>query len=287
GDPALSPPAKKLLIAEIVVTPTPGEFIEIFNPGLTEVDLGAGYYLTDATNKGKFYYNVVTGKDMGDGNSNAYDFHIKFPVGTKIKAGERFVIACDSASKFKAEYGKLPNLSLKDDASKLSAWKGAIGATAGLTNGAEIVILYFWDGKTDLVTDVDYVNWGDKGEAVDKTGIAIDGPDPGTDKSTYKADTKITSQIIVDKHGYGFALGRIDYAEGKQVMTGGNGVGGRNETSENVNNTFSNIVTPSPGVASGLTFIPDGNDFGSVTVGDTDVVRVWYKNFTKDTLSLV
>ena len=47
-----------VLISEIVVTPTAGEFIEIYNPNVAAVDL-SNFYLTDATSESsaKYYYN--------------------------------------------------------------------------------------------------------------------------------------------------------------------------------------------------------------------------------------
>ena len=39
--------------------------------------------------------------------------------------------------------------------------------------------------------------WGDKDEAVDKTGVAIDGPDGDSDVSFYQPDTAIAAQDIV------------------------------------------------------------------------------------------
>ena len=61
---------QELLITEIVVTPTAGEFIEIHNPSdSVTVDL-SNVYITDATFApgGIFYYNIVTGANAGGGS---------------------------------------------------------------------------------------------------------------------------------------------------------------------------------------------------------------------------
>ena len=52
-----------LLLTEFAVTPTAGEFIEIFNPTGTPVDL-SNVYLTDATyaSGSTYYYKIVTGE---------------------------------------------------------------------------------------------------------------------------------------------------------------------------------------------------------------------------------
>ncbi len=83
GGPPPQPTAERLLLTEIVVTPTGGEFIEIFNPGAAAVDL-SDVYLTDATFAGGnvFYYNIVTGSDAGGGGFG--DFHARFPDGAQI-----------------------------------------------------------------------------------------------------------------------------------------------------------------------------------------------------------
>jgi len=58
-----------LLLSEIVVTPTAGEYVEIFNPTASTIDL-TNYYMTDATfsNGSVYYYNIVTGVDYGGGS---------------------------------------------------------------------------------------------------------------------------------------------------------------------------------------------------------------------------
>ena len=62
GEGIPEPSAPRLLLTEIVVTPTAGEYVEIFNPSDVAADL-SDVYLTDATfaGGGAFYYNIVTG----------------------------------------------------------------------------------------------------------------------------------------------------------------------------------------------------------------------------------
>ena len=96
---------------------------------------------------------------------------------------------------FFAEYGMDPDYELFEDGipdgvpDMLEALPGSIGGQGGLTNGGEVAILYTWDGLADLVQDLDYTMWGDTAEAVDKTGISIDGPDGDVIPSSYLADT--------------------------------------------------------------------------------------------------
>ena len=80
-------------------TPTDGEFIEIYNLGTQELDLG-NVYLTDATYTGgsTYYYNIVTGCNAG--GSSFSDFHARFPDGASINPGEYQVIAIAGSDNF-------------------------------------------------------------------------------------------------------------------------------------------------------------------------------------------
>ncbi|MEM8508392.1 MAG: ExeM/NucH family extracellular endonuclease [Bacteroidota bacterium] len=249
-------PIPELLLSEIVVTPTAGEFIEIYNPGSETVDL-SNVYLTDATFDGgsTFYYNIVTSTNAGGGGFG--DFLARFPDGASIGAGEYQTIALAGSDDFFTEYSSNPTYELFEDGDGPDAIPdmreglvGAINNQGGLTNGGEVVILFYWDGQSDLVTDLDYVVWGDKDEAVDKTGISIDGPDADSATSTYLNDTPISSQAVVfgSGHEIGQSFQRNDLTEGNETLTGGNGASGHDETSEDLNVTWC-ANTNTPGVA--------------------------------------
>lgn len=104
----------EVLLNEVVVTPTAGEFIEIYNPTGSAVDL-SDFYLTDATFAGGsvYYYNIVTGSDAGGGGFG--DFHARFPDGASIGAGEYQTIALAGSDGFSAEYGIAPTYELYED----------------------------------------------------------------------------------------------------------------------------------------------------------------------------
>ncbi|MCH7496042.1 MAG: lamin tail domain-containing protein, partial [Candidatus Marinimicrobia bacterium] len=171
----------KLLLSEIVVTPTTGEMIEIYNPNKGPVDL-TDYYVTDATNSGSslYYYNIVL-QNATSGGASSTDFNIRFPAGALIQAGEYQTVALNGSANFFTEFGVAPTYELLDTdgavPDMLEAETGSIGTGGGLSNTGEVLILYYWDGDSDIVIDIDYVLWGDKAEAVDKSGITIDGPD--------------------------------------------------------------------------------------------------------------
>ncbi|MDJ0496439.1 MAG: ExeM/NucH family extracellular endonuclease [Acidimicrobiia bacterium] len=255
---AAEPAADHLLLSEFAVTPTAGEFVEIFNPTDATVDL-TDVYLTDATFAGgpTYYYQIVTG---GGGGGGFGDFHARFPAGASIAAGEYQTVALNGSDDFLAAYGVAATYELYDDAgaadgvpAMLEATAGSIGGQGGLSDG-EVLVLYSWDGATDLVQDHDYVVFGDKAEAVDKTGVAIDGPDAGTDTSAYLPDTSVASQDAVapdQVHTSGLSWQRADLTEGVETRTGGNGVTGNDETSEASSVTWGETV-PTPNAATTL-----------------------------------
>jgi len=246
----------KLLLTEIVVTPTAGECVEIYNPGGSAVDL-TDYYLTDATQGGgttAYYQIVLAGDTGGGGDDSGADFHVQFPAGATIESGEIQTISLNGSASFFIEFGLMPNYELfEDDGSPdtipdmIEIYAGSVGGSAGLSDAGEIVILYYWDGASDLVTDIDYVVWGDKVEAVDKTGVKIDGPDADTDSTTYADDVAVADQAVAPSHALGFSAHRVGFGDQLQTGTGGNGVGGADETSEILDSTWIDELAPSLG----------------------------------------
>lgn len=255
---ALASTPDNLLLTELVVTPTGGEFIEIHNPGTSPLDL-SDVYITDATFApgGTFYYNIVTGSNAGGGGFA--DFHARFPDGASIQGGAYQTISLAGSDDFAAEYGANPDYELFEDGASADAipdmreaFTGSINDQGGLTNSGEVVVLYQWDGASDIVTDLDYALWGDKDEAVDKTGVATDGPDSDSDTTAYAPDTAIADQDVIatGSHSSGSSFQRVDLTEGTETASGGNGLGGSDETSENLSSTWT-TATPTPGVAAG------------------------------------
>jgi predicted extracellular nuclease len=265
-----------LLLSEVTVTPTEGEFIEIFNPNSTTVEL-TDIYLTDATFSGTstYYYNIVTGTNAGGGGFG--DFLARFPDGATIAPGEYQTIAINGSEAYNSTYGTDPTYELYEDAAAADAvpdmregLPGSINNQGGLTNSGEVAILFYWDGESDLVTDLDYVIWGDTNEAVDKTGISIDGPDADDIASTDADDTALENQVLVSASGHanGDSFQRQDIAEGNELSRNGNGVNGDDETSEDVNNTWC-ISTSTAGLENGCTVAPPVTVLISEVQGNT------------------
>jgi len=235
-----------LLITELAVTPTNGEFVEIYNNGATPVDL-SDVYLTDATFAGSstYYYQIVLGAGGGGGFA---DFHARFPDGASIAAGEYQTIALNGSDDFFSVYSQNPTYEIFEDAGSpdsiadmREAVSGSIHDLESGLSGGEVLILYTWDGANDLVQDLDYVLWGDKNEAVDKSGVSIDSvTDADADTSTYASDTSIANQAVIatSQHPSGKSWQRADLSEGVETQSAGNGINGADETSEDLNNTF-------------------------------------------------
>ncbi len=229
-------PGGHLLITEVSVSPGDAEFVEIFNPAASPVSLDH-VYLSDCSD----YFMMVTGSiSTGGGN----DFTVRFPAGTTLGPGQYLVIAIQGSVGYKIAYGKAPDLELKDTETLMpdmeAAVSGSIGGKAGLTDSGELLILFSWDGISDLVQDLDYVVWkGSSLTAIYKfsgscpqTGTCVDGPDADDTASSYLDDTPVVDQSWLVPPGGGGSIHRCNYLEGAETKSGGNGMMGHDETSE-------------------------------------------------------
>ncbi len=262
--------ADHILLSEFAVTPTSGEFVEIFNPTISAVDL-TGYYVTDfvltpAIDATQNYWRVADGA-LVPSSDFPNDFVAGFPPGTTIGPGQSIVIALDDSDDFASFWGSLPDFEVIQDGTADGVpdmvdpgldWVGVplIQSEAGLSNAREVVVLFYWDGESDLVQDVDIVQWGDSGPdfatvSPNKTGVTIDGPDAGTETSTYLPDTAPQGQDLASvaspAHQVGLTVTRIDFEETGETLTGGNGLLGHDETSEPYSVTWDFDTLPSLG----------------------------------------
>ncbi|MBW1807426.1 MAG: thrombospondin type 3 repeat-containing protein [Deltaproteobacteria bacterium] len=233
-----------LLLSEICLRPSHGEFIEIFNMSAQPIDLD-GYYLWDATNHSEdLEYWLIAGlADLGDD-----DFAVKFPPGSSIGPGEYKTIAVSPVTEFNSRHNRAPDFAVCSDGSgatlnMLPAFNGSVGAQAGLEDASEVVVLFYWDGSSDLVQDVDYFVWAEtEGEFIawsDKT-------DQSVGSATYLPDTAYQQQDYLNPHAANQSFQRKNYAEGAETWSGGNGISGHDETSEDLSNTWT-VGLPSPG----------------------------------------
>jgi hypothetical protein len=234
-------PLEPVLLSEVAVSPSGATFIELINPNAFAVDL-TGYYISDRAD----YYNVVVQAP----NSGASDFIARFPADTVIAADGMLTVAFDGVEFFNtfAVEADFEILGTSANAVDLEEnWAGAIGGSAGLTDGEETLVLFFWDGAGDLVIDSDYVFWGTltpTNPAVNKTGVTVG-------SSTYLDDTDPASQAGTVAPGSGESVVRVDLTEGTETEGAGNGFWGHDETSENLDVTWALSTGPGPGCPSG------------------------------------
>jgi hypothetical protein len=181
------------------------------------------------------------------------DFIVRFPAGATIAPGGVVTVASDTAANFQTVYGAPPTFSI---ASATMTSVAAVG-TPTLTNGGEMVVLFQWDGQSDLVDDVDLFIAGVPTAAntfVDKSGQAFDGPDTGSTTTAYGTDARtIAAQPTAPASG--LSTKRIAKETGHEVQNGsGNGIVGDDETSEDTASTWDTTFTaPTPGsVPNGL-----------------------------------
>jgi hypothetical protein len=226
--------AGHLLITEVAVTPTPVELIEIHNPTAFPVDL-TNYYLTDAWFTPptpapiSAYYLLPAGTFQ---ITTSTDFCSRFPAGSMLPAGGTIVVAMYGAGVDSA-YG--PGTATYEVTSATPGIPDMInvgnnlpvigpGATT-LTNTSEFVMLFYWDGVSDNVCDVDYVTWGalTTTSRVDKTGLSVDGPDGDLIATPYNPDTPFAAQSAVAAPAAGSSVARLPGFEGVEVVGPGNG----------------------------------------------------------------
>ena len=169
--------ATHLLLSEIKTSDGRNlrEFIEIFNPTASAIDLDE-YYLADTA----LYARLPAILGGEPAVVAAGDFIARFPDASTIEAGGVAVVALRSNPLHPfvgADFGVEPN-----DATPrmVEAFPASISSVPQLENVGEGIALFRWNGASDLVEDLDLFNAGFQippGDALaNKTGIAIDGP---------------------------------------------------------------------------------------------------------------
>ena len=252
-------------------------FIKVVNPTGDEIDLSDVYLTNGATAPSTYYYNITlaTPAAANPGGGNAGAFHARFPAGSSLAAGDSLAISINGSNQYYEAYGRLPDFELFEDSGSPDtvpemdqAFPGSINAGLGgggnipaLSTGVGSLVLYTWDGESDLVQDLDYFVWGpsnNTGSRIDKTGVTIG-------SGTYLADTAVADQNVIADAGPGFRRGfrRVDADEGTETLTGGNGVDGHNETSENLATTVQMVDF---NVAGHLPPAPPGTHFPAAPI---------------------
>lgn len=202
-------PADHLLLSEVKYQTLAQEFIEIYNPTNTAVDL-THYWLADYNT----YYLVAS----GEGAPVSWEFRVRFPAGTSIGARSYLVVSLASATEFKENFGFYPDFDFDRDDAHAPDMLGQFTGNSGLADTGEMVMLFYWNGTSTTVKDVDYVVFN-KDQAADKSLV------PG-----YQHDTPTASQIPIPTSSV--SLQRCDFTEASEIKSSGNGITGHDETSE-------------------------------------------------------
>jgi hypothetical protein len=166
-----------------------------------------------------------------------------------VGAGGFVVVSLESAATFKAAYGKDPSFDFDPNDNGAPVMLGSFGASSGLTNTGEMVVLFQWDGSSDLVSDIGYLVYGNTANAADKTGITVG-------QSTYKNDTPAVNQVASKKPEANKSIHRCDTAEASETTSGGNGQSGHDETSENGLSAWTLTAGGSPAAAPAKNLCP-------------------------------
>ncbi len=294
--------AEHLIISEVVALSrfdsrlggqVGSEFIEITNPTASPIAMD-DVYLTDGIYgpSNVFYWHITDGTPTSAtiGGGAFGDFHVRFPAGYTLGAGEALVVSIAGSDEFFAAYDRLPDFELFEDNSVpdvvpelLAVFPGSVhgGQPVGetdtdllpdLSDTAESLILYSWDGQSALVADLDYMYWGSVSAAAnyqfDKTSVA-----------GYNPDTPIANQEPVHDaiHILNDAFARVNTDEGLETTAGGNGIGGDDETSENLGTTWVADAAQDPAPAPVTHFatapiITAANSGGSAPQEDAETV---------------
>ena len=252
-----------LLISEVTLTNANAEFIEIYNPGTQAVALG-NYYLSDDHE----YWLLPAVFSQLDPVTQPrpainpdFDFIVKFPDNATIAPGEAQVMALDYTL-FEGQYGFSPHYAIYQAPGEDSAMvdpSGAsgvilVGITPNLTNQGESIILFTWDGASDLVADVDMVNAGTgltgPNSIQSKNGELVDGPDADDVQSGFAPESAAAMELD-GSAAAGFSHKRIALEEGHEIQNGdSNGITGDDELSEDFSQTWdlaANYDAPTPG----------------------------------------
>jgi hypothetical protein len=236
------PVVAHVLLAEVVLAPTGGEFIELVNPTGTAVDLST-YYLSDAAG----YFRLPAG--VAAATVDAADFIVKFPAGASIPPGGVVTVAVDTAANFTIAYpGVNPTYSIAS--STMTAV--SVTGSSSLTNAGEPVVLFRWDGATDRVTDVDLMIAGTPTAAnqlANKSGLAVDGPDADAVATAYATDAFTLPSQATPASARSTKRIALESATTETHGGAGNGVAGHDETSEQLGTTWDTggYTTPTPG----------------------------------------
>lgn len=252
------------------------EFVEIYNPTASAVSDMSNYYLTDWSQ----YWRYPEDKRLGIlPNEGTGDFVGQFPpsapalpaggVVTVTANAQQFLLTFfdDGTSptdfdhllslytsqpgnpKLYEMYDSLPQV---PNMTNLNADPTSGSMNESHTDTGENVILFYYDGTSDLVKDVDQVFYKKKGAILGldngiypKSGEEIDGPDADSSASAYLADSGSEDNLsaLYDGASGPYQIVRRMKYEPGETSSGGNGITGDDTTLEQANVSFKGLDT--------------------------------------------
>jgi len=269
--------ADHLLLSEVGINTateagaTSSEYAEVFNPTAAPIALD-NYYMSDYNAAANKYYSIVTFPAPVDLGSS--DYIVRFPAGTNLAPG-KVAVVCQDAVTFLGEFfgGSLtaftsqagsPQLFEVTDSDPLvpnminfnsnATTPGNFNKTNGAAANGEHMVLFEWDQTSDLVHDLDIIQWGNptgtNAFTLKTNGVAIDGPDADTNATAFANDAGPLSNISFTTN-YDLLV-RVSSDETGEATSGGNGLGGDDETTENYSLTWTGhtgLTNRSPGTS--------------------------------------
>lgn len=236
-----------VLLTEVLIAPDASEFIELYNPTAQTVALD-NYYLSDDQD-----YALLPGNFGGAPSPNigSSDFIVRFPAGATIEPNGIIVVAVEGASFFTA-FGYRADFEINShDAVTPDMIKILPSSGSPSLSGTECIALFHWNGTSDLVQDVDLIQWGTAAGAntlASKTNVSVDGPDADAVASTYLPDAMVIPVPGVIP-AEGMSIKRTQFESPNETIANGNGITGHDETSENTSLTwgFASLTAANPG----------------------------------------
>lgn len=237
-----------LLLSEIQATQTQ-EFIEIYNPNDTAIDL-TNYYLSDTREYWKLPGVIALNSTIIVAQS---DYLLRFPTGATIPPKGIQTIAAVAIA-FSGAYGMEATYAIVTAtlAKQMIPMVSNVNPSPQvLTNNGEFVVLFQWDSLSDRVHDVDIVVYGNAPDPVAFNTLIqkqpVDGPDVDIMPSAYAADA-ITLGDFMDDPPDNTSFKRIKLEGTNEIHGGGNGIDGDDETTEMLRMTWEESTTvPTPG----------------------------------------
>ena len=221
-------------------------WINIIDPAITNFE-NVNFKLSNGVIIESSFTNNDISIDKEFWRNNYNDFFIQFPENSIIEPGETQIISMHNDSIFHDYYYYYPDYNIHDlktnSSENFDGNNQVFDYLSHSGNNGESLMLFYWNGISNKIEDVDYVLWGSRGLAVDKTNIV-----DSNDYPLYEPDLNPDFQAYLDNTMNHFSYNRILSDQNQYVELGetkpGNGITGHDETSENLNDSWVSTFNP-------------------------------------------